>query len=103
MSIADYVPDDEIDDSLAANAEEPRAEIGYRETTAPRTRKPHGGVGHWVVEFRDGAAPVNDARAVAACRICGPVPPGTILHSSGTDIRRNVCGKCAGLENRRRM
>ena len=41
------IPDDE-DDSLAANPEAPRGDLGYADTTAPRLRaRPTGRPTHW--------------------------------------------------------
>jgi hypothetical protein len=100
--------DDDIDDSMGANPEpvreDARADLGYQETLAPRSRKPRGDrAGRWVVEFREGAEEPAAPAATPTCRVCGPVPAGTILHSHGDDCRRNVCGPCQGKLNRQRM
>jgi hypothetical protein len=37
-----------------------------------------------------------------ACRKCGEMPEGGILHGMGDEIRRVYCGRCVGSFNARR-
>jgi hypothetical protein len=95
--------DEDIDDSMSANPEPARADLGYQVTTEPRSRRPRGDqAGRWEIVFREGVSADPASPVARTCRLCGPVPAGTILHSLGDDIRRNVCGPCVGKENRRR-
>ncbi len=89
------VPDDEIDDSLAANLEPPR---GRRLAT---------GQTHWAIVERPGPAPT--ATASPTSNRCASPPLGCgedgvgLLHATGNDPRRRVCGVCAGRINRDRI
>lgn len=96
--------DDDIDDSMAGNPE-PHRELGYTTTTEPRRRQPNG-AGHWEIVWRDavdGITPITAAAAIPRkCRMCGELDPSGVLHSLGSDIKRNVCGRCQGQANRGR-
>ena len=94
------IPDDE-DDRMSANPEDPRGDLGYADTTAPRLRaRPTGRPTHWAFVEREGAAPAVDVPgAVKRCRTC-PAEVA-ILHAIGDDPRRLYCGACQGAENRR--
>lgn len=72
-------PNDEIDDSMAANPEEPidaRADAGY-------------------------APPPVSVRA-GVCRKCGEKPRDGVLHGMGDRPERVYCGPCVGDFNWRR-
>ena len=97
------IPDDE-DDRMSANPEEPRGDLGYADTTAPRLRaRPTGRPTHWAFVEREGAA--RDAGEVGApakhCARCGE--PAPVLHAAPGSIVRSICGKCEGAANRDRI
>ena len=94
---------DGIDDSLAANPEPPRADLGYEATNSPRGRAAPARLRYWAIVERDGVAPSDAAGSVGGeakhCRTCGEV--AAILHAIGSDPRRLYCGRCQGDANRK--
>lgn len=94
------IPDD--DDRMSANPEEPRADLGYATTTAPRGPRIATGPTHWAIVERPGRAPVDkDAPTTKTCAWCKA--EATVLHAPAGSITRSICGKCEGDENRRRV
>lgn len=110
--------DDDIDDTMAANPENPERwmPIGNGESvrvdasgdlavrSEPRRRKPTSdAVGRWEIVWREGVAPdeltERRERTANRCRMCGDPDPSGVLHPCGDDIRRNVCGPCQGVYN----
>lgn len=94
------IPDDE-DDRMSANPEEPRSADG------PRLRaRPPGQATRW--EFREvaGAPAPHEAGPIGGVQRCAPPPLGCgaegvgLLHATGDNPRRRVCGPCQGRINR---
>lgn len=98
---------DAEDDSMAANPESPRADLGYDATTAPRLRRrPAGGATVWAFVERDGN-PVDHGVAVGGgpheCRKCRERAP--VLHADPdrTGPERVICSRCTGDAMRERI
>lgn len=105
---------DDIDDSMAANPEEPTVleDLGYgkaerpdpRVTLEPRGPRRAGAPTHWAIVEREGAAPSSSA--VVATKVCREpgCGAGGIMHADPRNSypERVICGKCAG-DARRRM
>ena len=90
------------DDSMAANPEPARVDLGYREASAPRSFKPPPGAGHWGIVWIPGAD--RSAPLSTGAKKCAECPAEVaILHAVGDDPRRKVCGDCQGRRNRERM
>lgn len=95
------VPDDE-DDSLAANPESPRGDLGYGVTTEPRqARRPSGGEKHW--KFVEADGPAREAGPVGGPNVCAERPrgcgqPAPVLHADprSSHPQRVLCSRCCG-------
>lgn len=106
MSLA---PDDASDDAFADRDEDPRADLGYTTTTAPRLRKPQQGAGHFAVVWVSGeATDAGPIGGVHRCRDrsaggCGEEAP--VLHADprSTSPARVLCSRCTGAAMRDRI
>ena len=94
------IPDD--DDRMSANPEEPRADIN-----APRLRaRPPGQATRWTFAEVAGAPTAAEAGTIGGAKRCAAPPLGCgaddvgLLHATGDDPRRRVCGPCQGRINR---
>ena len=104
-------PPDEIDDSMFANPEDPRDELGgfgpdtpkgAAVTLEPRGRRRPGGPTHWRIVEAEGTSPVAVV-AERRCQKCGEAA-SVLVHNprNVNEPRRTHCPKCAG-EIRRGM
>lgn len=97
-----YGYDDIEDDSMAANPEPARADLGYEAANAPRLRRrPTGGATRWTFVEVDAPREAASAAGPHRCERCGESAP--VLHPIGDDPRRRYCGACQGAANRERV
>lgn len=112
MTTLRLVPDrdDDIDDSMAANPEDPRDDLGgYGKpeqhnagpavTLEPRGKRRAGAPTHWAIVERDGAGPAQVA-AGRICRSCGAASSVLVQHPRRNDWQRDTCPNCAGIARR---
>lgn len=92
------VPEDDVDDSLAANREEEEPiDIGQ----ARRRAKRQGGATHWRIVEADGPAPehlTSPAAKVRTCRRCGASGESLVLWAdpASSHPERVLCPTCQG-------
>ncbi len=104
------IPDDE-DDSLAANPEDARGDLGYDATTAPRSaRRPTGKDTRWTFVEVAGKPRDGESGPIGGALECAPAPKGCgqptpVLHADPRTQhpQRVICGKCQGERNAERM
>ena len=86
-----------------------RTDLGYDATTAPRGPRIATGPTHWALVEKPGRAPAGAEATATRRNACAPAPLGCggedvgLLHATGSDPRRRVCGPCQGRINRERI
>jgi hypothetical protein len=89
---------------------DPRADLGYDATTSPRGPRLAAGPTFWKIVEVQGHAPTHAGTSTPAkVNRCASAPLGCggedvgILHATGDDPRRRICGRCSGRVNRERI
>lgn len=103
---------DDDDDSLAANHEDPREDLGYgyrpdpepHPTLEPRGRGRAAAPLFFTVAEKPDCRPEERGGTIGGAHVCRTChEPTPILHAIGDDPRRLYCGKCQGTANRERI